>query len=128
MQGVQEEMLARAENPEADLCVFPPKPPPCVEVPEDIGGEFTAPLALARAREGPRVINVGIPGECFRLCMRVSPTSHLFVWFGFSSRHAYYSAAHVAVREQRPCIRFSTVHGCILLHPTLQGSVSRVLR
>ena len=57
------------EHAEADMCVLPPRPPPDVAVAEDIGGEFTAPLALSRAREGPRVINVGIPGTpCSVIC------------------------------------------------------------
>lgn len=55
-------MQDHGENPEADMCVFPPKQPPDSDVPEDVAGEFSTPLALSRPRDGPRVINVGIPG------------------------------------------------------------------
>jgi hypothetical protein len=65
LEAVQDDVHERMENPEADMCVYPPKPPPDIKVPEDITGEFTAPLALSRPREGPRVINVGIPGVLF---------------------------------------------------------------
>lgn len=60
---LQEDVQQHGAHPEADLCVLPPRPPPQVEVPEDVRMEFTIPIALSRPREGPRVINVGIPGS-----------------------------------------------------------------
>lgn len=51
------------ENPEADMAVFPPRAPEPTGATEDPASEFLGPMhGLAGPREGPRVINVGVPG------------------------------------------------------------------
>ena len=54
------------ENPEADMFVLPPRPPQPAVAREDPACEFAGMggslLSLEPPRDGPRVINVGVPG------------------------------------------------------------------